>query len=1166
MKEVFGRLILIISVLIVGGCERNSVESKVASSQENSNRLQSSVIASPSGIVPVEKPVRNQSYERTYDNLFQKKPSAWYTALHEESRKALAASNVDVLLVPFQSKNEEFSASTRTLFSLSTADLLQRNWGLKVSDITTASEALGINQSEYDWKLIQAIAQEMSVKTIVLGSIQHDAGRLMHISLKRYGIDDATSSAFVEQEETQHTGIAFDEKKLPIYQYRSMQSEMLQALFGEPKHSTEELELKQDPLVLSADLDNFFTYDKTNPLESARRARLLGLLSPPPVTERYGRINYAKSLINLMQIKAPTDSVLLMQAEAMLALNRRPAAQDILKRIDNSPEKYALQQYAMGNVLEKQVLDTIADPVARIVAHVRNQRIRNTYGLKPDYTVLKDAELPNVWLSLFYGAFEDGHTWRDTDSDKLKQLLDELSPEKAFSLTSINMRKALTPWRAEGNTIEQATLEHIETIRNKLPVRSEYPSMRDLIDVVQSQLIENVVVKIEKEAYTRGNYEYAVELVDRYEPLFEGQADFLLVAAEAYSELANVDGLPEKRREGLHQKLIEAGKQGFLYADKSMQRSISHNPGLNELYNLPAREQAVARGVYRWPATCHLLNHKSKDEHLACVDNAISNFWIHRVYADTLDTESRQKYLDDNFQRFIGHESRLDFLYSNYSLLNDTAGVKKVEQELIRSGVSDWALLKRMADTARLESRYNKAADIILSHPELKDNNNISNVHASNRSFDIGSRMYWAGAHEAATRLFEMTTSRNTGSSAEMSAAARLATMSRDYETAAYYQYERIERYRQSYAMRDLIGLISLMGDAEQAMIFADSLAPFFNQPHVWHGSLIAHRANNMTLEEQLQWANDHVPPEVKKDTSQVNRDWYYRTINKNRFLFMASVTDREITDDTLEMLGQYFRLRTQSVIVPKDDSTWSVEEKKHIRYSPHNEELIVSSRYLIAARALKLLGESKYQEAEVLLDNERMCHSHNVEFLWICAWAAGGSNTHPELQQRLTQYIEVETDKLTRQNSDPQGKLFDQKLALAIILGFDQQHDEAIRWLKNSNADHRYTEDRSLFVRYQTLEAIRVLYQHSNDDRYKDLGIQLATSYTVVDPIASYNHTFIAIHSDNRGQRVEALASLLLMDPQSRALTNSVESELKDARIIAKARKQQQLVREDGI
>ena len=1167
MRGVFGSLVVVICVFIIGGCDFNSTETQGAVSQDINNQQPSSNSDASSRTLAATKPLGANSYARTYDDFYKKIPSAWYTALSENSRSALATSKVDVLLVPFQSKDEEFSATTRTLLSLSTADILQRHWGLKVADLTTVSEALGINESEYDWALVQSIAQEMNVQAIVQGSIQHDSGRLMHISLRRYRLDDATSNTYVELNESLRSDIVYDESNLPIYQYRSVRSDMLRELFGEPKPSSAEPESGQNVLVLSEDLDTFFSYDRTNPIESAQRARILGLLHPIRITERYGRISYAKSLIDLMQVKAPADSLLLMQAEALLALNRRPAALDILNRVGESPEKHALQQYAMGNVLERQILDKISDPLERVIAHVRNQRIRSDYGLKPDNSIFRDLELPNVWKGLFYNSFVDGYTWRETDSDELKQLLDELAPEKSFSLSSTNMRQALSSRRAEGNTIEQAVLEHIEVTRNKLPPRSAGATLRDLIDVVQSQLIENVVEKIDKEAYTRGNYEYAVELVDRYEPLFEGQADFLLIAAQAYSKLANVDGLPVKRKKELNRKLIESGKQGFLYADKSMARSISHNPGLYQLYSLRTRDEGIASGVYRWPETCHILVRALRNNlPKACADNAISNFWIYRKYADSLDSESRKQFLDDNFQRFIGHESRLDFLFSNYSTLDDTAGVKKVEQELMSSGQSDWGLLKRIADTARLESRYNDAAKIILSYPEFRDNTSISNVEASNRSYLMGSRMYWAGAHEAATRLFEMTTSRSTGSAAEMAAAARLATMSRDYEAAAYYHYERIERYRQSYAMRDLVGLISLMGDSEQAMVFADSLAPFFNQSPVWHGSLVALRANNMTLEEQIQWAHDHVPQETRKTNPESTRSSYDRKINKNRFVFMSSVIDREITDETLETLDRYFHLQTQSIVVPQENSTWSVKETPRIRYSPDNKKLIVASRHLVAARALRLLNEYEYQKAEALLSKELMCSGRDIEFLWICAWAAGGSNTHQYLQKQLTQYIEVETEKLTHQDSDPQGKLFDQMLSLALLLGFDEQHDKAIRWLKKSNADHRYTDKRSLLVRYQILEVIGVLYQHSNDDRYKDLGLQLASSYIVVDPISAYTHAFIATHSDIRNQRVEALSSLLYMDPRSRALISPVEKELKEARAIASARKQQYLVREDGI
>jgi len=1077
--------------------------------------------------------------------------SIWQQRQRQKALGALVGSDVDVLVVPFQSSPDghEFDASARSLLTLISADTLSKA-NIEIADPITVAQAIGLNRSTFEFSEIAEVAKQVGAKKVLVSFIHHDNNKLS-LELELYERSAGQSngnvdwSQYTEIDKVSRTDISFDSVQLPYLLYKNMHQELLEDLF-EIEFQNEKTSSDSYAINPVLPVSDFFSDDAQSPIETVKKLQFLALLHPHESTERSGRWLYERSLVELENMQE-SAAVNLLKATALVALNRRPAALNLLESVPDGSEKNALLEYVNGNLVNEESIKTIKDPVDRISALIRNKRLGNTYGLKASDSILEELSSAEPWQHLIANAVEDGYVWRNTGNSYLKDLLDKIKPVERLSYGSIMTRLTLSRSNTADASLEQSILDHLETLDTGTLATSLGVRQSDLANLVRVQLAENIYDRIYIELFTRGRPEVALEFVTLFEPILEGQPDFSLITSETYKKLSSTENLGQAQAKKYLSYSESYGLAGFLHANSRNKRTKFSGGYLKDLHKHSRSDQERLTGVSQWPfAAC--LPTPERLEH--CLDNTITEFTllINTVWPLLeSDIDSAKVILATNHHRFIGNEARLDYLYTTYQQIDHKDGIELIEQELAQSGNTDWSLLKRIADTARLDSRFDEAADIILRYPEFDDNKNIDNVKASNRSFDIGSRMYWAGARQAATELYKKTISRNTGSNAELSAHARLATLEGDYMQAAQIHYERIQRYHSPHAMRDLLGLLSLFSGGEEALNLSYSLTPFMAKPEVWHGSLMAHRANDSTMQQQVEWLESGLSAQGTPSSSQSAELQRYA----NSYLMMMAFIDRKVESESVAHLLEFSKTQKRRLYIPdKMNTSWT--SFPGLQASPeasHWLEKVFMPSQTAAAQVLEFLYNGEFKQAETLLNEQMLCHGDvgTEEFLWLCAWTASQSERASPFSENLESMIE-HTRKELRLYSDPKGRLFDQYISLALLNGFAGRHEEAMDLLYLANADHRYTEGRSLLVRYHTLEVARILFEATEQSGYKSFVLEHAHKFTITDPIAAYNYSFIAMLSDNQGDRVSALASLIQLDPQSRAMTTANVQELKEA------------------
>ena len=1089
-------------------------------------------------------------------------PSLWQTQLRQKAFNALADSNDDLLIVPFQSSkdNHEFDETTRSLLTLTNARTLGST-ELNITNTVLVAEALGLNKSRYHKNEIAKIATQTGASSVLLSYIDHDNSGSLNIRLELYRRKTSSAESGATQAETKNSwnnfeaivttsrdNISFDSSRIPYFVYQEIHHELLHELFDIEFRETA-VPPQQFNISLDSSVKEFLNSAPGNPLATARKLQFLALLHPAESTERSGPWLNERSLIELDKLE-PTAEVDFLKASALIALNRRPAALELLQDLANSPEKSALLDYSNGNITSKDKLATITDVVDRLSANIRNHRLRSAYWLENDETVYEELDGLDFWRHLTFNALQEGDIWRTTDNSYLKSLLDHILPDKQLSFGNIMTRLSLTPSSRSATAMEQAILDHTEKVENTRIQNDSGVTVADLLHLVRAQMVENIYDRIYLETHTRGVPEVADEYIRMFEPLIGGQPDFSLIASQTYEELGSTDNTPTHQIDKYKDKASQYAVSGFTHANNHNKRTRNTHTYLNtEILSGPQQKRLL--GKTQWPATCQPRAQQFEE----CLENTIGDF--HTLIKATKhyqknDVAKANQLLAENHHRFKGNELRLDYLNTTYQQLDNQKGIDLVEQELANSDNVDWKVLKRMSDTARLQSRFDDAADLILRYPEFADNKNINNLTVSNRSYRIASSMYWAGAHKAATRLFATTVSKNTGAESEIAARARLATIQGDLLEAANHQYERIKRYQSSFAMRDLMGLLAIISGGEEALQLAHSLTPFMTKPPVWHGNLFAHRANGSNNQEQAEWLDSILS---EKSNPAMSGDWEQQQKMKryaNNYLLMTAFLDRPINEKSTQYIADNIKRERRALMLANNASEkWiAFPESPPLERPTAWFEKTFRPPQLTSAQVMKSLYAGDFKTAEQLLSDNKLCHGFHQtdEYLWLCAWTASHTDRGPSLAAD----IEAKTEEINQEmlmHSDPGGRLFDNSLALAMLYGFDERHDEALDLLYLANADHRFTNERGLLVRYHLLEVARILFEGTKEVRYKSLVLELARNYTITDPIAAYNHSFIAMLSDDRDERISSLIMLVHLDPESRAITLANAEELREAR-----------------
>ncbi len=1082
--------------------------------------------------------------------------SFWQTTETRRAYDALAGEQSDVLVVPFQVESHGLDAASRSLMTISLAHRLATGTGLRVANPVYVAEAFGNQGRQYSGEDIRRIAKQVGARRAVIGKVGHDnTGHLsLRVSMLHFEGDYAPGE---ETEIFSAPGLEFDDHRLPYHLFLEERDEIVRRIAGDlagvKTSKFSKVELAFPPrLVRSQEPDS--------PLADVAYLQALAVLHPQNTDGRHRDLLFERSLVLLEYIGKKSPNYALLKARALLYLNRRPAAIDVLDGAGN-PAAKALRTYADGNLPAlEEARSKIDEPLLAALAEIEAERLNITYHGAPNRAAAESyIETDEVWGPLFFAAMSDQDGFRPFTTTHLKVSLDAAFPDPGKSLETFVGAQAATGYDMDEIDFVKLLIRHIDDTQvEPSECAGLAPCDRDYLDLLRSMYVGGVVRHVRHIRAFLGKPDDALRFANEYDALLRGHPAF--TAAKGLAVRDKLRETQGNERSGLLEEFSRLMRNALWWT----QRLTLMTAELSDYYRfyMPMLEgmSSIDRARYTfetdWPRPAIPLEQYTDRRVYSrairqCADYTIANFACFREYHTELmamkePVEDPASVLERNRNRFVGHPERLRYLASQLEKTGDHDAGIALYQDAVDSGTSEWTPYEVLFDAAVLSADFKKGEDIGLSHPGFADPEPSNRVTLSNKAYNFGSGLYWAGAHEHAVPLYELAAAYGTGSGAQMSSQQRLALVAGDYEGAIYHATRRVRRYDSKYALRDLVGLYAITGDLDTASAIVAGIDSRLHEPEAWIGALIEQRAKHLPVDDIAQWA-------FENDRYKAGNDGGLLAL---RHVFLANSLDRQIPESLPETLADLDpRLR------PYHQGHGKVREPGHTfsaRYfTPRSHSFDmegrltprapVDRRIVFGARALLALDRGDFEGAFTLLDVASEFYNLN-EFLPYYALASAKMDK----TRRISGALERMLNRGPTGIKDAKGTYFYASLAKAVLLAMDGEHADAINRLQNANGVILHNHSWLILTRYQIVEIARLLHLETGDSSYRNFALDLARRNAVIEPIQAYTHSFVAMLSDDRDERILALARVLTLDPGSRCLELADKTELVEARKLA--------------
>lgn len=1085
--------------------------------------------------------------------------SSWIDSQKRRAFAALRDQDFDVLVVPIQAGVDSLDHRGRALMTYALAHAIATRSQLSVADPGLVAKALGLNARQIPRKDINTLAAALGVSKVLTGTVARDSDTEFSVRMSTVSLENGAVPRADAEQVRVYPGNVFSDTSPPIATFGPLRDVILEDS-GIPlrAHATERA--TGDQPILAGSIDELLAPGSAE--QAAFALQFFGVLLPPEFTSHMRDQLFERSLVQLKQVNPDSVNYKALRARALLYLGRRPAAIAVLDGPD-SPTEQALLAYANGNLhLLTEAVGEMSDGLHATIATIERERLRLDYGARYDSELVEQTvgEEP-LWGPLLAHAFTGADTWRPHTHVPLKLALDAMFPVARFDLESYLTGKGAAGEFPDEFDIAALLIEHLNHVeRDETPANSDLPlALRadDIIDIYRELLVFDVYAHSSHRVSKVGKPRSALELLEEYDSLLGDHPATAISRLSAYNYLRHEVEGEEKRNvtrrlQSTARDIIELNgaltpeaigfvqTREWIYPNQAFTSRLEFDRFIfqTDWPQLPTSSVfplGPAAERERWLRHC--LAYTMTD--LDCLENLHEWFLTKEIPPDLVNA---RKVLTANTHRFIGHPQQLEFMESALRRSGDEEAAKRVFLDAIDAGTTQWGPYEGIGRALQKESRFADALNTVLDYPGFADVRLEGAVAQSNRAYDFGSRFYWAGAYEEAIKLYEIAAATQTGSGAEMASSQRLALIKSDYGHAEYHASRRIRRYQSKFAVRDLIGFSAISGKSAQTWSIVNGFQGMFDQPELWVAALVAHRADDHELSSIVEWAYEDGRERLGAAPGLLSA----------RFAYLAQTLDRVPPPDLAKVM------RDRQMGLPRDlmngyllmigrqPPNFAVRYRDNVPWGANSE---LPSLYVYAAEAAVALEQKDYAAAFASLD-EAANYYQLREFLPAYAWAAAKTGNAAPLENFIVGARNYKSG--IKNQAAPDARDFDESMAEAVLLGLKGEAVAAVESLKAANALIVHNEDRFVLTRYQIMEFARLLFEDTGNTLYRDFALDLARRNAVIEPMQAYAHSFVAMLSDDRRERITALARVLVLDPQSRSIEKSNVAELDEAKGLA--------------
>ena len=1109
----------------------------------------------------------DRSMQSSIPSMYPRPSSAWLTNEKRRYETALTGSHYDVLVAPLQVNDWAFDRASRSLMTVELTNAISKSLPGRVPDPYLIAKVMGDGQRQYSDQEIYRIAELVGAKRIIWGALGHDLkGRMSITILSQLRPDGIANAGQWTTSIATHRilDIAFDDKHSPIEAFEQRIPDLLKSLGIEPQTpavpsfaGTLDLgEIPESPLKLvSAD---------DNPVREAYVFLLFGSLTPSHIErtrERFGE----KAILALSRVSPTAPEYRALRARAYMMMGYRAAALEALGT-PVSAEENGIQAALNGNLPGVRAeAAREGNPLKRLIAQLDANRIAAEYGLttpSQSLELVKALNLPGrVWPLVAGRAFDDWDPWAHFDNASLKSLLDVEFPIKGFSLQDLLQGGASVGDASKLQTrVDLSVFNHAQKY-----VADHAPNWRDLspgrfnaldyLELLSAQGHDNLIRQIDFLTHMQRARAAAVGYAESIQSVYRGYPYYALARSEA--ERLEADELSGAEREGLIKFAYEDVFNAMYWEQSQSRISSQALTDLGSLYGL--HEYGYFGNFYSSDLPYHPLymtwanggDHKSIDANgMAGLANATSEFGAvlevagserTRPASDAViaDVVSQIQY------RFIGNPARGEFLAQQETIHGNPVAAEALLREDIKMAP---AHRQSYLDLGRIMldlGQASAAANAFRSYPGLRPDSKIDSVLKANTAYEMGSYFFSSGDLELAVPFYKIASSQDTGAASEMAATMRLKILAGDINGALLSALERAQRYHDSRAFRDYLGMLHATNRSSAAWAAFNTLVRELQEPQIWEAALVGHHIAGTTEAAVTEWVKED-------DLQRAGNQWSYATTYLARFATTDRIPSKTLASviTAIDRPEWQFDLGARSVVRPDADGRLqrilgpagaiTPEGVLHIgefdHGGPKHRVRSELSYFVEAYRAVKLrdfsAAKKVFDEAATLYDFASPVLMYMLPYYAIASAKAGDVTG-----------VEQVLDRIGRKD-----QRFEYYLARSALQGGGRRIRDAVESLKLARYRAPSSEYAVQAAPYVYGDLCEMLYQLTDSPEIRNLALDWAKSHEKTAPWQAWSYSLEAVLASNPVDRQRAIAMTYYLDPRSVHLASFKKSEIDEA------------------
>ncbi len=741
----------------------------------------------------------------------------------------------------------------------------------------------------------------------------------------------------------------------------------------------------------------------------------------------------------------------------------------------------------------------------------------------------------------------DWNQWSQFDNVELKLLLDQAFPLSDFTLEGIVQgADAVGDSEAIRSIINLSVIEHGNKIRELEPERwccrllGPYPTPIDYIDLIEAVATDNLMRRADFLISVQGSPDRAKKHLDTIESVYEGHPRYALYRGKTRKALATSKRAVEKESllksaylDALNatywsqgQTMIaaeafrlsgELGRQDYGYSDNPYSADYPYKPFFSTWEQGGNTDRIVANTT-------------------SALENSTYQFrQVERLgYFYKNQSVQMSKLLDSIKGRFNGNPKYFTFMAKHLLDLEKPDEAENYYRKGIEASPTHWDNYSKLGIMLFEKGKIEEAYDVFISWPGFSSEATGNRVRRANNAYIAGSWFFWTGHFNYAIPLYRISADLNTGSGGSLSSEIRLNILEGKYDLAAEGMMRRANRYNNSYAYRDYLGILHAFGENNKAWNAFNILVNRQNKPHVWETALTGHHLQSFDENEIASWVQQY------KSLISEQGDSYAAV-----YLLRAGVTDRFPSENlakSIEAIDQpVWQLQNRWKQIyresPNGSKQYVLGPLLHeggvtlpIGATERSEKVRVKSDLVYFAEAYRNIRAENYDLALQILEEAVGFYSTaNVRFGYILPYYAYASAKVGDSSG---------IGKILEEFPSSQHR-FDYYLAKGVLAGMNGDYDHSNRFLDLALYRRPHTESRPLFTEYQYAEICEMLLEATENEGYRDRLLDWSSKSEKFFPWYSWAYTMQAKWSEDPATRGRAISIGSYLDKKSDRLKN---------------------------